>query len=190
MCIPCVLFSLACSLTSLLILKHKAACSIWNSGLFPPRLTPVVFLIWRWQGELITFYYYWKKTPEAASCRAHRRHRRQPVFRRIKTRTASTPVNTPSRPPSSEFRTSSPDICAVALPFMLPKGLHLIIVLLLPLAVSQWTWAQPAKMTSTARTASRSWRATPAVTASPPVRSPSSRTFTYSVMLTEQRPAQ
>lgn len=57
------------------------------------------------QGELITFYYYWKKTPEAASCRAHRRHRRQPVFRRIKTRTASTPVNTPSRPPSSEFCT-------------------------------------------------------------------------------------
>uniref|UniRef100_A0A8B9HKE3 Arginine-glutamic acid dipeptide repeats protein n=1 Tax=Astyanax mexicanus TaxID=7994 RepID=A0A8B9HKE3_ASTMX len=54
-------------------------------------------------GELITFYYYWKKTPEAASSRAHRRHRRQPVFRRIKTRTASTPVNTPSRPPSSEF---------------------------------------------------------------------------------------
>lgn len=55
------------------------------------------------QGELITFYYYWKKTPEAASSRAHRRHRRQAVFRRIKTRTASTPVNTPSRPPSSEF---------------------------------------------------------------------------------------
>ncbi|XP_027026330.2 arginine-glutamic acid dipeptide repeats protein isoform X1 [Tachysurus fulvidraco] len=54
-------------------------------------------------GELITFYYYWKKTPEAASSRAHRRHRRQPVFRRIKTRTATTPVNTPSRPPSSEF---------------------------------------------------------------------------------------
>ncbi|XP_072571120.1 arginine-glutamic acid dipeptide repeats protein-like isoform X2 [Paramormyrops kingsleyae] len=54
-------------------------------------------------GELITFYYYWKKTPEAAGSRAHRRHRRQPIFRRIKTRTASTPVNTPSRPPSSEF---------------------------------------------------------------------------------------
>ncbi|XP_073172945.1 arginine-glutamic acid dipeptide repeats protein isoform X5 [Lepidochelys kempii] len=54
-------------------------------------------------GELITFYYYWKKTPEAASSRAHRRHRRQAVFRRIKTRTASTPVSTPSRPPSSEF---------------------------------------------------------------------------------------
>nr|XP_023651761.1 arginine-glutamic acid dipeptide repeats protein isoform X2 [Paramormyrops kingsleyae] len=54
-------------------------------------------------GELITFYYYWKKTPEAAGSRAHRRHRRQPVFRRIKTRTASTPVSTPSRPPSSEF---------------------------------------------------------------------------------------
>ncbi|XP_064423858.1 arginine-glutamic acid dipeptide repeats protein isoform X4 [Latimeria chalumnae] len=54
-------------------------------------------------GELITFYYHWKKTPEAASSRAHRRHRRQAVFRRIKTRTATTPVNTPSRPPSSEF---------------------------------------------------------------------------------------
>ncbi|XP_053546419.1 arginine-glutamic acid dipeptide repeats protein isoform X4 [Bombina bombina] len=54
-------------------------------------------------GELITFYYYWKKTPEAASSRAHRRHRRQAVFRRIKTRTATTPVTTPSRPPSSEF---------------------------------------------------------------------------------------
>ncbi|XP_043919042.1 arginine-glutamic acid dipeptide repeats protein isoform X3 [Protopterus annectens] len=54
-------------------------------------------------GELVTFYYYWKKTPEAASSRAHRRHRRQAVFRRIKTRTACTPVNTPSRPPSSEF---------------------------------------------------------------------------------------
>uniref|UniRef100_A0A8C5NG35 Arginine-glutamic acid dipeptide repeats protein n=1 Tax=Gouania willdenowi TaxID=441366 RepID=A0A8C5NG35_GOUWI len=53
--------------------------------------------------ELIKFYYYWKKTPEAASCRAHRRHRRQPVFRRIKTRTASTPLNAPSRPPASEF---------------------------------------------------------------------------------------
>ncbi|NWY67908.1 RERE protein, partial [Erithacus rubecula] len=61
-------------------------------------LSPPAFM-----GELITFYYYWKKTPEAASSRAHRRHRRQAVFRRIKTRTASTPVNTPSRPPSSEF---------------------------------------------------------------------------------------
>ncbi|XP_078251473.1 arginine-glutamic acid dipeptide repeats protein-like, partial [Rhinoraja longicauda] len=53
-------------------------------------------------GELVTFYYYWKKTPEAASSRAHRRHRRQAVFRRIKTRTATTPVN-PTRPPSGEF---------------------------------------------------------------------------------------
>lgn len=61
------------------------------------------FMFFCLQGELITFYYYWKKTPEAASSRAHRRHRRQPVFRRIKTRTATTPVNTPSRPPSSEF---------------------------------------------------------------------------------------
>lgn len=64
------------------------------------------------QGELITFYYYWKKTPEAASSRAHRRHRRQAVFRRIKTRTASTPVNTPSRPPSSEFCKWGTFICS------------------------------------------------------------------------------
>ncbi|XP_035236600.1 arginine-glutamic acid dipeptide repeats protein-like isoform X8 [Anguilla anguilla] len=60
-------------------------------------------------GELITFYYYWKKTPEAAGSRAHRRHRRQPVFRRIKTRTASTPVNTPSRPPSMDLSSASED---------------------------------------------------------------------------------
>ncbi|XP_061113586.1 arginine-glutamic acid dipeptide repeats protein-like isoform X3 [Conger conger] len=60
-------------------------------------------------GELITFYYYWKKTPEAAGSRAHRRHRRQPVFRRIKTRTATTPVNTPSRPPSMDLSSASED---------------------------------------------------------------------------------
>ncbi|XP_064156849.1 arginine-glutamic acid dipeptide repeats protein-like isoform X7 [Anguilla rostrata] len=60
-------------------------------------------------GELITFYYYWKKTPEAAGSRAHRRHRRQPVFRRIKTRTASTPVSTPSRPPSMDLSSASED---------------------------------------------------------------------------------
>lgn len=34
----------------------------------------------------------------------------------------------------------------------------------------QWTSAQPAKMTLTAKTANRSWRATPAATVSPPVR--------------------
>uniref|UniRef100_A0AAY5EQH2 Arginine-glutamic acid dipeptide repeats protein n=1 Tax=Electrophorus electricus TaxID=8005 RepID=A0AAY5EQH2_ELEEL len=67
-------------------------------------------------GELITFYYYWKKTPEAASSRAHRRHRRQPVFRRIKTRTASTPVSTPSRPPSSEFSKLQNTSHSVSLP--------------------------------------------------------------------------
>lgn len=71
----------------------------WQTRLACPSNIFLLYL----QGELITFYYYWKKTPEAASSRAHRRHRRQAVFRRIKTRTASTPVNTPSRPPSSEF---------------------------------------------------------------------------------------
>uniref|UniRef100_A0A8C4QGF4 Arginine-glutamic acid dipeptide repeats n=1 Tax=Eptatretus burgeri TaxID=7764 RepID=A0A8C4QGF4_EPTBU len=39
-------------------------------------------------GDLVTYYYYWKKTAEATSTRPHRRHRRQPAgFRRIKTRT-------------------------------------------------------------------------------------------------------
>uniref|UniRef100_S4R9C7 Arginine-glutamic acid dipeptide (RE) repeats a n=1 Tax=Petromyzon marinus TaxID=7757 RepID=S4R9C7_PETMA len=56
-------------------------------------------------GELVTFYYYWKKTPEASHSRPHRRHRRQAVFRRIKTRTipTATPPASQSRPPSSEF---------------------------------------------------------------------------------------
>lgn len=79
---------------------------LWQRGCGGARKSPRPSLIVSpslLQGELITFYYYWKKTPEAASSRAHRRHRRQAVFRRIKTRTASTPVNTPSRPPSSEF---------------------------------------------------------------------------------------
>lgn len=83
----------------LLICFFFCVC-VWHISPFEQHLFCVLS-----QGELITFYYYWKKTPEAASCRAHRRHRRQPVFRRIKTRTASTPVNTPSRPPSSEFCT-------------------------------------------------------------------------------------
>lgn len=49
------------------------------------------------QGELITFYYHWKKTPEAAGTRAYRQQRRQPSSRKAKTRSAAAPVNTPSR---------------------------------------------------------------------------------------------
>uniref|UniRef100_UPI00358E0610 arginine-glutamic acid dipeptide repeats protein-like isoform X2 n=1 Tax=Myxine glutinosa TaxID=7769 RepID=UPI00358E0610 len=48
-------------------------------------------------GDLVTYYYYWKKTAEATSTRPHRRHRRQPAgFRRIKTRT-----NPPPQPPDA-----------------------------------------------------------------------------------------
>ncbi|KAF3856277.1 hypothetical protein F7725_017000 [Dissostichus mawsoni] len=46
-------------------------------------------------GELITFYYHWKKTPEAAGTRAYRQQRRQPSSRKAKTRSAAVPV-TPS----------------------------------------------------------------------------------------------
>lgn len=140
---------------------------LWHISPFEQHLFCVLS-----QGDLITFYYYWKKTPEAASCRAHRRHRRQPVFRRIKTRTASTPVNTPSRPPSSEF-------CTYAWPSQWQWGMNEAdrIGLTLkkrctPMAfllLFQWTSALPAKMTLTVKTASRSWRATPAATVSQPV---------------------
>ena len=35
-------------------------------------------------GELVEFYYLWKKTPGAIPSRTHRRHRRQSVLRRIR----------------------------------------------------------------------------------------------------------
>lgn len=55
------------------------------------------------QGELITFYYHWKKTPEAAGTRAYRQQRRQPSSRKAKTRSSAPPVNTPSRNYSGEL---------------------------------------------------------------------------------------
>uniref|UniRef100_A0A4W5KUD2 Arginine-glutamic acid dipeptide (RE) repeats b n=1 Tax=Hucho hucho TaxID=62062 RepID=A0A4W5KUD2_9TELE len=58
-------------------------------------------------GELITFYYHWKKTPEAAGTRPYRQHRRQPSSRKAKTRAALATVNTPSRSQSSELDVSS-----------------------------------------------------------------------------------
>uniref|UniRef100_A0A672GIW8 Arginine-glutamic acid dipeptide repeats protein n=1 Tax=Salarias fasciatus TaxID=181472 RepID=A0A672GIW8_SALFA len=54
-------------------------------------------------GELITFYYHWKKTPEAAGTRAYRQQRRQPSSRKAKTRSAAAPVNPPSRNYSGEL---------------------------------------------------------------------------------------
>ncbi|KAG1686304.1 Arginine-glutamic acid dipeptide repeats protein [Nymphon striatum] len=38
-------------------------------------------------GDLVEFYYLWKKTPAASNARPHRRHRRQNVLRRIRTGT-------------------------------------------------------------------------------------------------------
>uniref|UniRef100_A0A8C7UQ21 Arginine-glutamic acid dipeptide repeats protein n=1 Tax=Oncorhynchus mykiss TaxID=8022 RepID=A0A8C7UQ21_ONCMY len=58
-------------------------------------------------GELITFYYHWKKTPEAAGTRPYRQHRRQPSSRKAKTRAALATVNTPSRAQSCELDVSS-----------------------------------------------------------------------------------
>ncbi|XP_053171909.1 arginine-glutamic acid dipeptide repeats protein isoform X1 [Scomber japonicus] len=60
-------------------------------------------------GELITFYYHWKKTPEAAGTRAYRQQRRQPSSRKAKTRSAAAPVNTPTRNYSVDASSASED---------------------------------------------------------------------------------
>ncbi|XP_034022339.1 arginine-glutamic acid dipeptide repeats protein isoform X2 [Thalassophryne amazonica] len=60
-------------------------------------------------GELITFYYHWKKTPEAAGTRAYRQQRRQPSSRKAKTRSAAAAVNTQSRPYSMDLSSASED---------------------------------------------------------------------------------
>uniref|UniRef100_A0A671QT32 Arginine-glutamic acid dipeptide repeats protein n=1 Tax=Sinocyclocheilus anshuiensis TaxID=1608454 RepID=A0A671QT32_9TELE len=57
-------------------------------------------------GELITFYYYWKKSPEAVASRPHRQQRRQPVSRKVKTRNATAAANATSRT-SSKLELSS-----------------------------------------------------------------------------------
>ncbi|XP_029287094.1 arginine-glutamic acid dipeptide repeats protein isoform X2 [Cottoperca gobio] len=59
-------------------------------------------------GELITFYYHWKKTPEAAGTRAYRQQRRQPSSRKAKTRSAAVPV-TPSQNYSVDASSASED---------------------------------------------------------------------------------
>uniref|UniRef100_A0A3B5AMM9 Arginine-glutamic acid dipeptide repeats protein-like n=1 Tax=Stegastes partitus TaxID=144197 RepID=A0A3B5AMM9_9TELE len=61
-------------------------------------------------GELITFYYHWKKTPEAAGTRAYRQQRRQPSSRKAKTRSVAAPVNTPSRNYSDASSASEDDL--------------------------------------------------------------------------------
>ncbi|XP_052832900.1 arginine-glutamic acid dipeptide repeats protein-like, partial [Octopus bimaculoides] len=50
-------------------------------------------------GELVEYYYFWKKTPAGITARPHRRHRRQSGLKRQTTRS--------QRPPSSEFYLSS-----------------------------------------------------------------------------------
>ncbi|XP_026204010.1 arginine-glutamic acid dipeptide repeats protein isoform X2 [Anabas testudineus] len=60
-------------------------------------------------GELITFYYHWKKTPEAAGTRAYRQQRRQPSSRKAKTRSVAPPVSTPSRNYSVDASSASED---------------------------------------------------------------------------------
>ncbi|XP_028302242.1 arginine-glutamic acid dipeptide repeats protein isoform X2 [Gouania willdenowi] len=60
-------------------------------------------------GELITFYYHWKKTPEAAGTRAYRQQRRQPSSRKAKARSVAAPVNTPSRKYSGDASSPSED---------------------------------------------------------------------------------
>ncbi|XP_045884391.1 arginine-glutamic acid dipeptide repeats protein isoform X2 [Micropterus dolomieu] len=60
-------------------------------------------------GELITFYYHWKKTPEAAGTRAYRQQRRQPSSRKAKTRSVAAPVSTPSRNYSVDASSASDD---------------------------------------------------------------------------------
>uniref|UniRef100_G3N9H3 Arginine-glutamic acid dipeptide (RE) repeats b n=1 Tax=Gasterosteus aculeatus aculeatus TaxID=481459 RepID=G3N9H3_GASAC len=66
------------------------------------------FLPTKKTGELITFYYHWKKTPEAAGTRAYRQQRRQPSSRKAKTRSAAAPV-TPSRNYSVDASSASED---------------------------------------------------------------------------------
>uniref|UniRef100_A0A3P9IMN8 Arginine-glutamic acid dipeptide (RE) repeats b n=1 Tax=Oryzias latipes TaxID=8090 RepID=A0A3P9IMN8_ORYLA len=61
-------------------------------------------------GELITFYYHWKKTPEAAGTRAYRQQRRQPSSRKAKTRSAAVLDNAPSRKYSDASSASEDDL--------------------------------------------------------------------------------
>nr|XP_043879915.1 arginine-glutamic acid dipeptide repeats protein isoform X2 [Solea senegalensis] len=60
-------------------------------------------------GDLISFYYHWKKTPEAAGTRAYRQQRREPSSRKAKTRSAAASVNTPSRNYSVDVSSASED---------------------------------------------------------------------------------
>ncbi|CDQ63242.1 unnamed protein product [Oncorhynchus mykiss] len=60
-------------------------------------------------GELITFYYHWKKTPEATGTRPYRQHRRQPSSRKAKTRATAATVNTPSQSQSMDISSASED---------------------------------------------------------------------------------
>uniref|UniRef100_A0A3B3ZP08 Uncharacterized protein n=1 Tax=Periophthalmus magnuspinnatus TaxID=409849 RepID=A0A3B3ZP08_9GOBI len=68
------------------------------------------FLPCKKTGELITFYYHWKKTPEAAGTRAYRQQRRQPSARKAKTRSAAASSNAPSQNYSEASSASEDDL--------------------------------------------------------------------------------
>ncbi|KAK7486143.1 hypothetical protein BaRGS_00022609 [Batillaria attramentaria] len=60
-------------------------------------------------GELIEYYYFWKKTPSAVSNRPHRRHRRQGGLKRQNTRSASQPSEYLDQSSASECSDDSDD---------------------------------------------------------------------------------
>lgn len=57
---------------------------------------------------MVEFYYLWKKTPQAASTRFHRRHRRQSVLRRIRT-SAVVPDSAPKEAAPTSVTPSDPN---------------------------------------------------------------------------------
>lgn len=61
------------------------------------------------RGELIEYYYFWKKTPSAVSNRPHRRHRRQGGLKRQNTRSASQPSEYLDQSSASECSDDSDD---------------------------------------------------------------------------------
>lgn len=64
-----------------------------------------------YQSDLVEFYYLWKKTPQAATTRPHRRHRRQCVLRRIRATSTTGPakVTTPAANEFAEMSSASED---------------------------------------------------------------------------------
>lgn len=103
------------------------------------------------QGELISFYYHWKKTPEAAGTRAYRQQRRQPSSRTAKTRSAAAPVNTQSRNYSGE------DFLMFLIDYFwcLSCGSHMNQTSSWSNFLLQWMQVLPVRMISIVKTANR-----------------------------------